>query len=205
MSLDTYTGLQAAVADYLNRSDLTSEIIDFIALAEAELNRILFVPQREEVSSSSVSSGTVVLPSDYWALKSIYIDADPKVLLQQMSLGELRTTYAAAATGQPQNFAIQSGNELVLGPSPDASYTLVINYWKTIPALASNSTNWLLTSHPDIYLFGALLQGQYLVLDDNRALHWRGRLSQAIEQLQESGQLMAYSATPIRIRPPYTV
>jgi hypothetical protein len=152
-----------------------------------------------------VSEGTITLPDDFWALKSAYIDADPKVFLHQMSLGELRTKYAAAATGLPQNFAIQSGNEMVLGPAPDATYTLVINYWRAIPALASNPTNWLLTSHPDIYLYGALLQAQYLMVDDARANLWRMRLNQAIVELQDSGNFMAYAATPLRIRSPYVV
>jgi hypothetical protein len=205
MPLSNYTELQAAIADYLERDDLTTQIVDFISLAEAEFNRTLFVPEREEVSSSSVSAGTITLPTDFWAMRSIYIDSDPKVFLQQMSMGELRTNYSAQATGKPQNFAIQSGNELVLAPSPDDTYSLVLNYWQTIPALASNSTNWLLDSHPDIYLFGSLLQGQYLILDDNRAMMWRGRLNTAIEQLQDSGQFQAYGAAPVRIRSPYMV
>lgn len=205
MALDSYTGLQAAVADYLNRDDLTSEIVDFITLAEAEFNRTLFVPDREEESSATVSDGTVTLPSDFWALRSVFINADPKVVLQQMSMSELRSTYSAAATGQPLNFAMQSGNEMILGPSPDSDYTLIINYWQKIPPLASNSTNWLLTNHPDIYLYGALLQGQYLMLDEDRANLWRQRLSLALQQLQDSSNFKAYSATPVRIRSPYIV
>ena len=87
MALSTYTELKAAIADYLDRSDLTSQIVDFITLAEAEFNRTLFVAQREEVSSASASSGTITLPSDFWAMRAIYIDSDPKVFLHQMSLG----------------------------------------------------------------------------------------------------------------------
>lgn len=206
MALSTYTELKAAIADYLDRSDLTSQIVDFITLAEAEFNRTLFVAQREEVSSASASSGTITLPSDFWAMRAIYIDSDPKVFLHQMSLGELRTSYSASATGKPQNFAIQSGNELVLGPSPDATYSLILNYYQKIPALSgSQATNWLLTDHPDVYLFGSLLQAQYLINDDQRSMLWRARLAQAIDQLNDSGIFMAYAATPLRIRSPYTV
>lgn len=205
MALSTYTELKAAIADWLDRTDLTSQIPDFITLAEAEFNRTLFVPQREEVSSSSASSGTIALPADFWSMRSIYIDADPKVYLQQMNMGELRTTYSASATGKPQNFALQSGDEMVLAPSPDATYTLILNYWQTIPPLASNSSNWLLDSHPDIYLYGALLQASVFLVDDDRILRWRGALGQAIGQLQDAGNKRAWGSTPVRIRSPYVV
>ena len=41
MALSTYTELKASVADWLNRTDLTSVIPDFIALAEAQIERTL--------------------------------------------------------------------------------------------------------------------------------------------------------------------
>ena len=39
MALTNYTGLKASIADFLNRDDLTSVIPDFVALAEAQINR----------------------------------------------------------------------------------------------------------------------------------------------------------------------
>ena len=39
MALNTYTALRTSIADFLNRDDLTSVIPDFIALAEAQINR----------------------------------------------------------------------------------------------------------------------------------------------------------------------
>ena len=39
MALGTFTELKDAIADWLDRSDLTARIPDFIALAEARINR----------------------------------------------------------------------------------------------------------------------------------------------------------------------
>jgi hypothetical protein len=206
MALSTYTELKAAIADWLDRTDLTTQIVDFITLAEAEFNRTLFVPQREEVSSASASDGTITLPDDFWSMRSLYIDSDPKTYLEQMNMGELRNRYSASATGRPQNFALQSGNELVLAPSPDTAYTLVLNYWQTIPALsASVASNWLLDSYPDIYLYGSILQSAAFLADDDRIPRWRGALGQAIGQLQDAGNKRAWGSTPVRIRSPYCV
>ena len=41
MALTTYTELKASLADWLNRSDLTTTIPDFISLAEAQIERQL--------------------------------------------------------------------------------------------------------------------------------------------------------------------
>ena len=47
MALDTYTNLKTAIANFLARDDLTSEIDDFIDLTEAEFNRELRIRAME--------------------------------------------------------------------------------------------------------------------------------------------------------------
>ena len=206
MPFTTYTELKAALADWIDRDDLTTQIVDFISLAEAEFNRTLFVPEREGVSTSSVTSGTWALPTDFWALRSLYIDSDPKVFLEQMTLGELRNTYSAAKTGKPQNYAIQKGSELVLGPSPDTTYTLALNYWKSItPLSGSVASNWLLASYPDLYLYGSLVQANMFMIDDARVPLWQQKLGIAFDQAMKAGQDKAYSGSPLRIRAPQVV
>ena len=51
MALTTYTGLKASIADFLNRDDLTSVIPDFVALAEAQINRDIRHWKMEAISS----------------------------------------------------------------------------------------------------------------------------------------------------------
>lgn len=206
MALTTYTELKAAIADWIDRDDLTSQIPDFITLAEAEFNRTLLVPEREANDTASTSGETLALPTDFWSLRSLYINTDPRTLLEQMSLGELRNTWGWQTTGKPQNFAIQKGSELVFGPSPDDTYTLYLNYYETIPALSgSNADNWLLLSHPDIYLFGSLLQAAMFMLDDKRVPVWQQKYGLAASQLIQSGHQKAYSGAPLRIRSPVIV
>jgi len=123
-----------------------------------------------------------------------------------MSEGELRNTYSANATGQPVNYAIRSGSTIVLGPSPQESYDLVLNYYQKIPVLSdSNTTNWLLTAHPDLYLYGALVQAEAFMIDDNRVPLWQAKLTTAMLQVEHAGQRKATGGAPIRIRSPYNV
>ena len=50
--------------------------------------------------------------------------------------------------------------------APSAGLSVKLLYYQKIPSLATTDPNWLLTAHPDIYLFGALLHGGVYGKDD---------------------------------------
>ena len=56
MALDNYSNLQTAIANFLARDDLTTEIVDFIALTEADFNRRLRVRAMENSSSFTIDT-----------------------------------------------------------------------------------------------------------------------------------------------------
>lgn len=202
---DSYSDLKAAVASWIERDDLDDRMDDFIDLAEARFNRVLMVPEREASTVLSAAS-TVALPADFYGIRAIWLDTDPKVLLEQMSLQELKGRWSANATGCPHNFAIEGGDTLVLGPSPDSAYDIELVYWTRIEALSdAEPVNWLLTSHPDIYLFGTLVEAEMYCANDERVGMWRARLDTAMSELLNAGRRKQQSATPQRIRAPYNV
>ena len=62
MALDTYSNLKTTIANYLNRSDLTSNLGDFITLTEARLNRELRVREMINTDTSTTTvAGTTIL------------------------------------------------------------------------------------------------------------------------------------------------
>ena len=77
MAIGTYSELQTAVANWLDRSDLSDRIPEFITLSEARINRLLRVRLMESVKIISLISGTkrYPLPSDYRQLRTIQYDA----------------------------------------------------------------------------------------------------------------------------------
>jgi hypothetical protein len=199
----TWAELQTAIQDFLQNTvqiDAT-RAKQCIAFAERRFNRVLRTPEMEDAVSASLSSGTITLPTDFLALRSAYLSTDPKTMLEQLTLAQLRGTYSAAATGKPQNYALQSGSEMVFGPSPDTTYTVVINYYKAIPALGgSQATNWLLTSHPDLYLYAALLHAEFFGWNDERLPLIKGAVDEMMAELRALGIQKAASAAPQRIR-----
>jgi hypothetical protein len=206
MAISTYSELQTAIANWVERDDLADRVPEFIALAEAEFNRVLIVPEREIAVTSTVTDEELALPDDFYMMRTLYLDTDPKTVLEYMTPVELRLNHSAASTGQPRNYTIQGGDTLVFGPSPDAEYSIIMNYYENIPALSdSNTTNWLLTAHPDIYLFGSLLQAHMYLQHDERVPLWQEKLGIAVGQLEGAARRKAYGNAPRRIKAPYTV
>jgi hypothetical protein len=169
-------------------------------MAEVELNRILRVPEMEETITLTTDSERLELPEDFRRTRALYLDTDPRQELENITLGTLRTKYACQTTGKPECFAV-SGYELVLGPAPDDEYDLILTYFQEIPPLtAEDDVNWLLTDHPDIYVYGAICQAEAFLWNDERLPLWRNAYENAFTQLQDQGKSMHHGAAPIRLR-----
>ncbi len=65
MALTTYTELKASIADWLNRTDLTTTIPDFISLAEAQIERTLRTRQMIVRANASFDSEYGAVPADF--------------------------------------------------------------------------------------------------------------------------------------------
>ena len=202
MALSNYTELQATVADYLNRDDLTSVIPDFIALAEAEFNRDIRHRRMVTQTSLVINAQYEDLPTDFLEAKALIVqDTTPY-------LCDFRTMASAAdfnwqrdgAPGIPACYSVV-GEQLQFTPTPDAAYTGTLTYYAKIPDLATNSTNWLLTNHPGIYLYGTLLQAAPYLHDDERLVTWGTLLTTALDKLVVEDQRAQFNASPLVMRP----
>ncbi len=89
------------------------------------------------------------------------------------------------------------GDEIELIPTPDSDYTIEMVYRKNIPALASNSTNWLLTLAPDVYLYGMLLESAPYIKEDERIQVWATGFAQAVESLNRLSLNAQYNSGPL--------
>ena len=189
MAITNYSELQTAVGSWLNRSDLSSNIPDFITLAEASFNRVLRTRNQITRATSSVNAQYVALPTDLIELFNIQINTDPIKRLEQVSLDKADDLRSAnSSSGTPAYFAI-TGNNIELIPTPNDTKTIEIIYYAKITALSSsNTTNWLLDNYPDIYLYGTLVQAEPFLMNDERLGTWGTLLSKAQEELRVSDE-----------------
>jgi len=189
VALTTYSELKSAVGSWLNRSDLDSNIPDFISLAEASFNRVLRTRNQIKRATSSISTQFVTQPTDLLELYNIQLNTSPVRRLEQVSLTKIdELKEGSSQTGKPLYFSI-TGPDFELYPAPDTAYTLELVYYSSIPALTDTSdTNFLLTNHPDIYLYGTLVQAEPYLMNDERIGVWGALLGKAIEELRVSDE-----------------
>ena len=208
MAISTKAELQTAVANWLNRSDLTDRIPEFISLAESQLNRLLRTREMLVRSTASASGQYVSIPTDFLELMNIELTSTtpPKRLVYITS--DRSDDYREQQnnkTGTPSYYTIE-GTSIQLLPTPSESVTVQLNYYQDIPALsglADSGDNWLLLAHPDIYLYGTLMQASPYIMDPQSAGQWGGLLDRSMQELQLSDEKSRYSGGTLNMRPKY--
>lgn len=193
MALDTYANLKTAVADWLNKAGLSgvnTKAAEFIALAEAQMNRELDVREMTATATLTISGEDMGLPCDFAGVRSFRIEGSPAYPLEYAKPEEFD---GAFGTGKPTRYTIT--DRIVFDPVPDAEYETRMRYRKRIPALGTGMRcNWLLDKHPDAYLYGALSQALIYFRDDERQVI-RDDYAAALSAIEEDDKRTAYPST----------
>jgi len=202
MAISTFAELKTAAANWLDRSDLTDRIPEFIALAEARFNRVLRIRDMETVSTAiSTTGGTreYSLPTGFVQMKEFHLTTDPLTPLAYITPEMMSRMWAGSTTAKPQVFTIIADN-VRLGPSPDAVYTTSMLYYKTFTALSdAASTNDMLTNNPDVYLYGTLLEAEPFIMNDARVPLWLAAFEKAIGDIQNQDNKDRHSGSQLRV------
>ena len=202
MAIGTFAQLKTAAANWLDRSDLTDRIPEFITLAEARFNRLLRTRDMETVSTAiSTAAGTreYSLPTGFVQMKEFHLSTDPLTPLAYITPEMMTRLWAGSSKGKPEVFTIIADN-VRLGPNPDAVYTTSMLYYKTFTALSdSATTNDMLTNNPDVYLYGTLLEAEPFIMNDQRVTVWLQAFEKAIDDIQFQDNKDRHSGSELRV------
>lgn len=209
MSLDNYTDLKSAIASWVARNDLTTQIDDFIDMAESEFNRTLRTEQMiaETTLTTSSTSSSVNLPSDFLEVDSINFTSSPREI-SFVTRKQLNDRYTSLNAGRPLAYSLRapatSGGvqRMQFGPSPDGAYTLTMSYYQKIPALTSvNTTNWLMTKEPEAYLFCSLSKALSFIMDSDRKAEIMAGYERIKSQLDSENEMRKSGGAGSSVRP----
>jgi hypothetical protein len=189
MSITTYSELQDSVAGWMHRTDLTFYIPDFITLAEAKFNRKLRVRQQETDFTGTPTSYEIAIPSDFLSFRKLWRTSDKEELVQKPL--DLVRWYQEG--GESTAYAI--GDAIVT----DGTSALTGVYHAKIPVLSvSNTTNWLLTAYPDLYLFASLAESAFYTKDTEKAAMWTARSDAILGEVMRASHKDQFSG-PARV------
>ena len=125
------------------------------------------------------------LPTDYLGTKSITLSRTPVVHLVYLTPDRLsQERQRFGSSGIPIYYTVLGGSFEFL-PTPNDTYTASILYFARLSALSdANTSNWILASHPDLYLYGALKAAEPFLHNDERVPLWASLFEQALSQLE---------------------
>lgn len=202
MSFATYSDLKTSIANYLARSDLTSQISDFVTFAENRLRRELRIRQMlKSVTTATVSGdSTVELPSDFLQVRDFVVLTNPITPLSYSSPSALSNDPRASEVGVPKSYSILA-NDFLMSPVPDGVYTARLLYYAAPAYLSdSNTTNVFLTTAPDALLYASLIEAEPYLMNDARINTWGTMYDRAISSLAKSDQEGQYSGVPLAMK-----
>jgi hypothetical protein len=198
MSLSTYAELKAAAADWLNRQDMASVIADSVTLFEGAANSVLRSTRMIGDDAITASTRRVAVPADF--IEPVYLQAngDTTRPLEQVSPEQIvQIRRRLATTGTPRSFSV-IGRYIELAPAPAVSTLYDLVYYQTIPALSDdNTSNWLLANHPDIYLYGTLLQAAVWMKDQDRIKLYADMMAQNLSTAIRRNELTAMDGVKV--------
>ena len=151
MALTTYAELKTSVADFLNRTDLTSAIPTFISLAEADFNRKIRHWRMEKRSTAEMSAQYTAPPADFLEPIRLSMLSGNTSRLEPISQSQMmeQRQLGQNTSGTPRFYAITDGSiEVYPNPNSDDLTVEMVYYGKPTALSDSNATNWLLTYYP---------------------------------------------------------
>jgi hypothetical protein len=196
MAITTYAELQESIGDWLNRNDLTSVIPSFIDNAEARINRRLRTRSMETSTSLSLNaSGEATLPADFLEARLVTVATTPVSFPEYVEPDSPEFLYKHRPNQNPQYYSV-IGTTIKVQPAYNGSATLY--YYGKLTALADdNTTNWLLTKAPDIYLYASCLEGAMYLKDAESAANYTDLFVAAVNDLMVEERAHVGSRQPL--------
>jgi len=191
----TYTELVQKIRDYTEVSStvLSDTIVNgFIEDAEFRILRDVDSDNNKKYATAKLVSGTrfIDVPENLLVIRSAQIvdsdgvdSANNRDFLQYRDTSFMSEFNPAESTGVPKYYSNWDNNTVVVAPTPNATYTIQLNYILKPPGLSStNATTYLSQQFPNGLLYACLVEAFSFLKGPNDLLQlYEGKYKQAVE------------------------
>ena len=194
--ITNYGELVTAVTRASYRSDLTSDIDNFIALCESDMKIRLKLVDFEDTETLTVTAGSAAIPTGYAGMRNVYWDGAQDRPLQYITPDKFD---ASNFTADIPGFYTIKGLNIKFGTTTDGS--AVLNYKARFTGLSSgNTTNAIITKYPDAYMHGVMTQLYLFTRDDKNMAVRQAAFEQSIDRIIRDNNERKYGAS-LQVRP----
>jgi hypothetical protein len=193
MAITSVSTLRPAISDWLDRTDLSSQVDNFIQFSTGYLNdRTDFrLRDMETIVSLAPASGVFTLPADYLHYRKVVLDNGTRHPLNYITPDMADMRYPSRPAGLSCDFTIIGS---ALRAYPTASDNIELTYWAKIPELSDAAPlNWLLTRRPELYLrLGCAFAAEF-IKSDGEAKKQFAMAETIIQQMSDSSSLVYFA------------
>jgi len=195
-----YTTLSSTIQAYVENDfpasvgsgSLTSaqQIATFVTQAEQRIyNTVQLLAERKVTTISTVNgTSTVAAPADWLSTYSMAVlaTANTYTFLYNKDVEFIREAYPGInSTGTPKYYALLD-DTFLLGPTPDAVYTLSLNYMAYPTSITTANTSWLGDNFDSVLLYGSLLEAYTFMKGEPDVIAgYQKRYDEAMVQLKQ--------------------
>jgi len=217
-----YAALSAAIQSYTENyeTDFIANIPVFVKQAEQRIYNMVQFPSLRKNMTGVVSTTTPYLsaPNDYLATYSLaVIDASGNYeYLLNKDVNFIRQAYPKASdTGLPKYYALfgptVSGSTIttelsfMVGPKPDANYTVELHFFYYPESIVTASTTWLGDNFDTVLLYGSLVEAYtYMKGETDMMQLYDGKYKEAVALAKRLGDGLerqdAYRSGQLRVK-----
>jgi hypothetical protein len=172
----------------------TEQINTFIQQAEQRIfNTVQLLDLRKNVTGNcTLGNKYLSVPSDWLATFSLAVidnDNNYEYLLNK-DVNFIRAAYPNSTTqGVPEYYAFFDQNSFILGPTPDANYSVELHYFYYPTSIVTAGTSWLGNNFDSALLYGTLLEAYTFMKGEQDVLaNYQKRYDEAMAMLKQLGE-----------------
>lgn len=211
MAISNYGELKTEVLSW-NWGRNSARVDSFCRLAHADINKRLQGTPTHVTVDYPITTQRQAAPADMKAAGGrLYIEGSSEFALTQASPDQIADQNAFFPSGgQPSHYAIESDDDgllyFVFAPAPTQSYTGKLLYERRHDFFADDAaTNFILTTWPNVYLYGALLQAALYADDDARVTKFGALFDKEIGEILDEVKRNALAGAPLQMSSSYVV
>ena len=188
-----YTELTNAIKEYTDNAETTfvNNIPNFVRQTEERIYRSILIPElrRNVTTALTTSNRFLAKPTDFLAVFSIaVVDGSSNYsFLLPKDVNFIREAYpATGTTGLPVYYSQFDGDNFLLAPTPDSTYTVQLHYYYDPPSIVTSSTSWLGDNAESALLYGSLLEAYSFMKGEPDIVGFcKTRYEEALASLQQ--------------------
>ena len=188
-----YTEITNAIKEYTDNTETTfvNNIPNFVRQTEERIYRSILIPElrRNVTTSLTTSNRFLAKPTDFLAVFSIaVVDGSSNYsFLLPKDVNFIREAYpATGTTGLPVYYSQFDGDNFLLAPTPDSTYTVQLHYYYDPPSIVTSSTSWLGDNAESTLLYGSLVEAATFMKGEPDIVgFYKTRYDEALADLQQ--------------------